>query len=78
MNGYSSMTTITFRKLARNGLFWARLSLGDRSNTSGSTHADHRFDTRNSIEYVKKLYNSYMDNGKMTEEELRAPQGGRD
>jgi hypothetical protein len=26
MNGYSSMTTITFRKLARNGLSWARLS----------------------------------------------------
>ncbi len=71
MNGYSSMTTITFRKLARNGLFWARLSLGDRSNTSGSTHAEHRFDTRHSIEYIKKLYNSYMDNGKMTEEELR-------
>jgi hypothetical protein len=71
MNGHSSMTTITFRKLARNGLFWARLSLGDRSNTSGSTHAENRFDARHSIEYIKKLYHSYMDNGKLNEEELR-------
>jgi SAM-dependent methyltransferase len=71
MNGHSSMTTIAFRKLARNGLFWARLSLGDRNNKSGSTHAERRFDTRHSIEYIKKLYHSYMDNGKMTEDELR-------
>ena len=71
MSGYSSMATITFRKLAKNGLSWVRLSLGDRSNTSGSTHAQDRLDARQSVEYIKKIYSSYMDNGKLTAEELR-------
>lgn len=71
MTEHSSMTTIAFRKLAKNGLFWARLSFGARSNKSGSTHAEKHFDTRQSIDYIKKLYHSYMDNGKLTEEELR-------
>ena len=31
----------------------------------------NRLEARQSIEYIKKLYNSYMDNGKLTEQELR-------
>ncbi len=71
MIGSSSMTTITFRKLAKNGLSWARLSLGDRRNKSGATHTRECYDARQSVQHIKKLYNSYMDHGKMTEEELR-------
>ena len=71
MSVSSSMTTITFRKLAKNGLSWVRLSLGDRSNVSGATHARDCLDARQSVQHIKKLYNSYMENGNLTEEELR-------
>ena len=71
MSGHSSMMTITLRKLAKNGVSWARLSLGDRTNKSGATHGANGFDARRSVEHIKKLYNSYVDNGKLTEEELR-------
>ena len=71
MSVNSSMIAITLRKLAKNGVSWARLSLGDRSNISGATHAMYRLDARQSVEHIKKLYRSYMDNGKITEEELQ-------